>query len=121
MKKLCIYLSSLALMGCVFHPKVYSEYDDKCGVEYKKFELELDPEEIDFFECGDQKCKHAFMLSLVEISIEALVAGSIVIVGNSVSWLEKEARCTNLGEKRNDGSTKPKTLEPPTIYTEEIL
>ena len=45
--------------------------------------------------CDNEAC----IAALLSIPMQALVAGSIVIAGNAVFWLEKEGKCilkTNL-------------------------
>ena len=79
----------LALAGCVVYPRPVEHYDSECKIRYKQLVLEPGGLNGIRFSCTNEACIAALLL----IPIGALVAGSIVIVGNTVYWLEKEGRC----------------------------
>ena len=89
MKVFVILITCLITIGCVFYPKQIQQYDSECKIKYKK--LILEHGELSGFKlsCTNEGCIAALLL----IPIEALVAGSIVVIGNTVYWLEKEGRC----------------------------
>ena len=75
--------------GCVFYPKQVEHYDFECKIKYKKLVLEQGELNNLRVNCSNEGCIALLLL----IPLEALVAGSIVVVGNTVYWLEKEGRC----------------------------
>ncbi|MEN8179854.1 MAG: hypothetical protein ABFS39_14725 [Pseudomonadota bacterium] len=76
-------------VGCVFYPRQVQQYDADCEIKYKKLILEHNELRGIRINCTNEGCLAALLL----IPIEAIVAGSIVVVGNTVYWLEKEGRC----------------------------
>lgn len=86
---LAIILVCLIPVGCVFYPKQVPHYDADCKIRNKRLVLEHGDFKYRGVRCTNQGCIAALMF----IPIEALVAGSIVVVGNTVYWLEKEGRC----------------------------
>ena len=87
--------------GCVFYPRHVHHYDADCQIRYKQLVLETNSMHGIQFHCADEGC----IAALLFISAEALVAGSLVIVGNTVYWLEKEGRCA-LKKDQEESSRK---------------
>ncbi len=87
---LVVWTVCLIQAGCVFfYPKQVQYYDADCEVKYKQLVLEHTRLNGIRINCTNEECIAVLLL----IPLEALVAGSIVIVGNTVYWLEKEGRC----------------------------
>jgi hypothetical protein len=89
MKFLLIVSSCLVLNGCAFYPKQVEYYDSECNIKYRKLKLKQSSSGMGVGKCNNETCISA----LASIPIQALVAGSIVIAGNTVYWLEREGRC----------------------------
>ena len=91
-KKMKLFILSVAciiLSNCAFYPKKVELYDQDCNLKYKQLELKSSTRDIISGQCNNEGC----IANLLTIPIQALIAGSIVIVGNTIFWLEKEAHC----------------------------
>ena len=90
---------SLFSSSCAFYPKKIEYYDDQCNIIAKKMVLET--EEMKVTPCSgsnsndpDGKICLAYVGGIITLSAaSAIVSGSLVVVGNTVYWLEKEGRC----------------------------
>ena len=80
---------SLILSACAYYPKQIEVYDSGCNVKYKKLVLGKDKSNMRIESCENEACIGA----LLTIPVQALVAGSIVVAGNEIYWLEKEGTC----------------------------
>ena len=85
---LSILLCMLLLNSCVL-PKVVQN-DDDCQLVTKELALE----KVDTSGCysGDE-CIGAAIMGITS----TVVSGTIVVVGNTVHWLEKKGRCSDEG------------------------
>lgn len=88
---LILFILLVIASGCVFYPKrnfVNSVAgDDDCRDKEMSLKLEL----LDVpGTCNDPKCLAA---ALVVGGTSFIVSGSIVLVGNTVYWLEREYNC----------------------------
>lgn len=77
------------LSGCAFYPKQVQMYDEECDVYFKKLILKRNDSNMQLRDCKNEAC----IASLLSIPMQALVAGSVVVAGNTVYWLEKEGKC----------------------------
>jgi hypothetical protein len=100
MKTASILLISclLLIQGCVFVPKTKPEdlvYGD-CTTYTRKWEL-TQKQYLDFDGCyGSSSIESGICLSLIGIIVPAgsfIVSGSVVLVGNTLNWLEYKGRC----------------------------
>ncbi|AWB67129.1 hypothetical protein C2869_12100 [Saccharobesus litoralis] len=88
-------LTSL-LSACVIYPEKVHYYDEDCGVTSKKYELKKDIEKIEQLgECVGQACAIKLLAVAGITSAELVVSGTVVMAGNTVYWLEKQANCKN--------------------------
>ena len=78
---------SVFVSGCIVYPKKVEFYDPECEIIVKKMTLEVVPtHSVCSFE---EEC-----LVILGISAaSAVVSGSIVVVGNTIYWLEKVGKC----------------------------
>jgi len=86
MKLLIIISLSLILCSCAYYPKQIEVHDSKCNITYKKFKVEKSNANV---KCSNESC----IAALLSIPVQAIVAGSIVIAGNAISWFQKEGQC----------------------------
>jgi len=94
-RTIAIIALSLFISGCVYYPRKIEYYDAQCDITVKKLVLETkemkdacaSPDSSD----PEGKTCLAGIASLSAMS--AIVSGSIVVVGSTVYWLEKEGRC----------------------------
>lgn len=90
-------VSIVALVsGCVFYPREVDYYDAECDITTRR--LVLDTVVIEGSCAGtnsyDPNNDKACLALIVAVgAASAIVSGSIVVVGNTVSWLEKTGRC----------------------------
>ena len=83
----------ILLPACAFYPKTqYSVEVKRCDLAFKKLTLDVTSSSI---RCqGNSKSAGACVILAGVISGgSAIVSGSIVLVGNSLHWLEKQGKC----------------------------
>jgi hypothetical protein len=64
-------------------------YDSDCDIKFKQFKVKKSDNWPQIDDCENEAC----IAKLLSIPMDALVVGSIVVVGNTVFWLEKEGKC----------------------------
>lgn len=84
---------SMLVSGCVVYPKQIEYYTD-CDIKAKKLVLETEAMKAACSaSSGDPEGK-ACLGGLLTLGVaSAIVSGSIVVIGNTVYWLEKEGKC----------------------------
>lgn len=88
--RLFVLLSTITLFSsCAYYPKQIEHYDSRYKILYKQFILKQSSTGMKIQHCNNEGC----IAALLSIPVQALVAGSIVIAGNTVYWLEKEGEC----------------------------
>ena len=88
-------MSALSLLasGCVFYPQTAESYDPVCEVRARHMQLKS---EVMHGTCGASTQSAAVGCLALAAGItagSAIVSGSIVVVGNTVYWLEKRGKC----------------------------
>jgi uncharacterized protein involved in cysteine biosynthesis len=89
MKLFALIMSIALLNGCAFYPQQVEHYDSRCKIHYKQLVLKQSGFGMRIEHCENEGC----IAALLSIPVQALVAGSVVIAGNTVYWLEKEGEC----------------------------
>ena len=84
LKFLVISFFIIFCTSCAVYPKKISYYDHKCDQIAKKYIIETDFKELGGNQCHDNSCIGIILIKLGLVSVEALVAGSIAVVGNTV-------------------------------------
>ncbi len=82
-------------------PVIVLENKPKCQLVTKKLELELSDEGTTVVDgimgsvhCSSPECLLTLALSALLVPVTSIiVSGSIVIVGNTVHWIEKQGKC----------------------------
>lgn len=92
MKTLITTLLLTLLMGCVYVPENTHSYDEKCNVMRKKKVLALE-EAIPMANCSNEACALLMASYGVVSAASFVVSGSIVVISNTVYWLEKPSNC----------------------------
>lgn len=87
--------------GCVFLPerKVDGLVLEKCQTYTKKWKL-TQKQYVDFDNCYGSPAEIGVCLGLVGIVVPAgsfILSGSVVLVGNTLHWLEYKGRCKDDG------------------------
>lgn len=89
-------LIALTLAACIVVPRTEVIYDPQCQVQFKKMRLDV----LEGVGGGVGLNCHTSADCLTWLALvggvsaaSVVVSGSIVIVGNTVYWLEKQGRC----------------------------
>lgn len=88
-------LATLLLSGCVALPAIDHSNPIPCAMVTRELKLTV-VELQDVYRCrrGDE-CLAALALGTAVFAASTLVSGSLVIVGNTLHWMETNGRCTN--------------------------
>lgn len=86
--------ASLVLSGCIVTPSMETRYDPGCALARKT--MVLTTQQVNLLQgldCNGGDCGGLLVAMLVVPPASAVVSGSIVLVGNTVFWVEHKARC----------------------------
>lgn len=105
-----LYVSLIS--GCVVAPKVADRQvpKDKCELITKKLELDLKKSDMG---CGgnpEEVYSCLVFVGAIVVPISAVVSGSIVLVGNTLHWAEKEMSCPKNNEVKEVNKSKPEKV-----------
>ncbi len=81
--------ASMLVAGCVSTAREIEYYDAGCEIHSKKLVMETQP-------LGNLSCtqsRECLAATLVIGAGSTIIAGSIVVVGNTVYWLERVGKC----------------------------
>jgi hypothetical protein len=105
LKAIIIVVLSFLQAGC-FAPAIVTEFNSGCQLATKKLELKVSgagtevlvesilETSLNSQQCDTPECLLVVPLGALAISVTSLiVSGSIVVVGNTIHWLEKEGKC----------------------------
>ena len=92
MRTLISALLFTLLAGCVYVPENAHSYDEKCNVMRKKKVLALE-EAIPMANCSNEACALLMASYGLVTAASFVVSGSIVVISNTVYWLEKPSDC----------------------------
>jgi hypothetical protein len=93
-----IFILLFCVSSCVFLPKTSAEqkYYNQCEMATKKLTLNADISKK-YSMCGGQDLKEEPLICLVASGVvgaaSLVVSGSIVIIGNSIHWIEYKTSC----------------------------
>lgn len=89
-------LLALLLAGCIFVPQTQTYYDTECQTETRQ--MTLVPAQLGYFHghCHGRDCAYALVAIGAVAAASVVVSGSIVVVHNTVTWVEKQGKCTGL-------------------------
>lgn len=94
MKVLIPFIISLLLISCTITPKVSDDTDNKrCDLATKKLELKLNTNQS--MKCNSKDLAACLGLNIVSTTVTGLISGSVVLVGNTVHWIEKQGKCND--------------------------
>ncbi|MFL0810968.1 MAG: hypothetical protein K6L76_11185 [Agarilytica sp.] len=82
----------LNLNACVFYPRTYTTYNEKCDEIVKKMELEA-KDMLYLSNCTGDECIDDLVILGFASAVTAVVSGTIVISGNIIYWMEEQAQC----------------------------
>ena len=86
-------VAAVTTSGCIFYPAKVEYYEARCEAMLRHYELQV--EEVGLRDGFCQSGYEAECLTLVlAVSAgSAVVSGSIVVVGNTLYWLERQGKC----------------------------
>jgi len=93
MKAMVLAFLVVACTGCIVYPKKVRVYDPDCGATSHKLTLEA---EFLWGDCNAKSAEEAEVCLLIIAGTgvaSTAISGSIVVVGNTLYWLEKQGRC----------------------------
>jgi hypothetical protein len=124
MRYISILFITLLIQSCIVLPKTVPEEDQECLLVTKSMTIDYytSPDMIDeavdemvhaiSSDCHEPECLLVFA-PLIAISVGSLVvSGSIVVVGNTIHWIEEQGRC--------DDSATRQTLNSLIISAKEL-
>jgi hypothetical protein len=106
--RLALPLVALLLSGCVYMPETTIRYNAECGIYERKTTMQ--PYQVgSLMGCRDEGCVAGLVTAGIVSAASAVITGSVVVVENMVSWLERRGQCPNPGNKpENSGPPPPK-------------
>ena len=99
MARLATVLASIPALlgGCVYMPETTVVYDPDCGIYERRMTLEA-YQVGSLMGCRDEGCVTTLVVMGVASAASAIISGSVMVVGNVASWLEKKGRCLSPGQ-----------------------
>ena len=128
MRNLTSFVFSVLASGCVFYPKLDADSLSRCGGTSRHFELHYlksnnspsnSPYQARAGYC-DRVCVVAIAVAVTVSSATAIVSGSVVVIGNTVFWVEENAACAAL-DLREPGEGKRRLAEAARRHEEEAV
>ena len=92
MSRLLAVCALVLLQGCVYLPETRTWFDEQCQVYSKHMTLKAHQMGA-IGNCMQRDCVGVLAIFGVVGAASAVVSGSIVVVGNTVYWLEKQGKC----------------------------
>jgi hypothetical protein len=92
LRRLLIAGAVVLLQGCVYLPETRTWYDEQCQIYSKHMTLRAHQVGA-IGSCAGRDCVGVLAIFGVVGAASAVVSGSIVVVGNTVYWLEKNGKC----------------------------
>ncbi|WP_020648468.1 hypothetical protein [Solimonas variicoloris] len=95
MKALLLCLAVCVTSGCayVIKPKTELFYDAECEIQFKKMTLTAEQISLIGGCTSEYSCRTRIIAAYLMLPLSAVVSGSVVVVGNTVYWLQKTGRC----------------------------
>lgn len=88
----CLWPLLPLLAACVVVPRTVERYDPECQVIARHMDLEA--VQIGYIAgCSNQGCATLIVAAAATVTASAIISGSIVVIGNTVYWFEKQGRC----------------------------
>ena len=86
-------MTVLLLQACIFVPQTQTYYDKDCQTETRQ--MTLVPTQLGHFggSCHGRDCAYALVAIGAVAAASVVVSGSIVVLHNTVTWVEKQGKC----------------------------
>ncbi len=93
-KPMCSLLTLVLLQACVAYPQKLTDPDDKCcELIFRSHALGVNDAGLKLLMHSTGDIMGALVLSGIVFGGTAIVSGSVVLLGNTVHFLEKQGRC----------------------------
>jgi len=92
LNRLLVVCAVALLQGCVYLPETRTWYDDQCQIYSKHMTLRAHQVGA-IGNCVNRDCVGILAIFGAVSAVTAVVSGSIVVVGNTVYWLEQKGKC----------------------------
>lgn len=80
------------LPSCIVVPRTVELYDPECRVVARHMDLQT--VQIGYISgCANDGCAVLIVAAAATVTASAIISGSIVVIGNTVYWFEKQGRC----------------------------
>lgn len=93
LKTLRIVPLVILITSCTFIPKVVHDPDNR------RCNLDTSQRILDFTTEGSHEflhdCPDCLFLASLYSTASAIISGSVVIIGNTIHWIEKQAKCSD--------------------------
>jgi len=84
--------TALPISGCIYYPKRVEVYDSDCNIKTRKLALGVIASNS-VPNCSGGNAGACLAAIAAVGPVTAVVSGSIVVIGNTLYWMEKEGRC----------------------------
>ena len=118
--KLAFLFLPFLILGCVY-PQFAQEENLDCQLLTRKLELEMSLESggamVEVMtqalsNCDRPECLLVLPLAILTIPVTSgIVSGSIVVVGNTIHWVEEQGRCEDSLTQKTIGAFSTSTVE----------
>lgn len=86
------WLCAALLPSCIVVPRTVEVYDPECRVVARHMDLQA--VQIGYISrCSNEGCAALIVAAAATVTATAIISGSIVVIGNTVYWFEKQGRC----------------------------
>lgn len=86
------WLCAALLSSCIVVPRTIEVYDPECQVVARHMDLQA--VQIGYISrCSNEGCAALIVAAAATVTATAIISGSIVVIGNTVYWFEKQGRC----------------------------
>jgi hypothetical protein len=87
-----LWLALPLLSSCIVVPRTVEVYDPECQVVARH--MDLQSVQVGYIAgCSNQGCATLIVAAAATVTASAIISGSIVVIGNTVYWFEKQGRC----------------------------
>jgi hypothetical protein len=80
------------LQSCIVVPRTIEVYDPECQVVARHMDLQT--VQVGYISrCSNESCAALVVAAAATVTVTAIISGSIVVIGNTAYWFEKQGRC----------------------------
>lgn len=92
LRRILPWLCAALLSSCIVVPRTIEVYDPECQVVARHMDLQA--VQIGYISrCSNEGCAALIVAAAATVTATAIISGSIVVIGNTVYWFEKQGRC----------------------------